>query len=94
MSCACLRRCDPPAPRTLAGALTGAVASNWGDIKVPSAWPALVRTGSQMAQYGTTLALVGGTFATVDVSSRLLCSERLPLNLRCAGCQGCRRSGR
>ncbi|PRW44391.1 outer envelope pore 16- chloroplastic mitochondrial [Chlorella sorokiniana] len=49
-----------------AGALTGAVASNWGDIKVPSAWPALVRTGSQMAQYGTTLALVGGTFATVD----------------------------
>ncbi len=37
-------------------------------IQVPSAWPALVRTGSQMAQYGTTLALVGGTFATVDVS--------------------------
>lgn len=31
-------------------------------------WPALVRTGSQMGQYGATLALVGGTFATVDVS--------------------------
>jgi hypothetical protein len=31
-------------------------------------WPALVRTGGQMAQYGATLALVGGTFATVDVS--------------------------
>jgi hypothetical protein len=33
-------------------------------------WPALVRTGAQMAQYGSTLALVGGTFAAVDVSCR------------------------
>lgn len=50
--------------------------------QVPSAWPALVRTGSQMAQYGTTLALVGGTFAAVDVSHsvelfRLLACMRL-----------------
>jgi hypothetical protein len=50
----------------------GAVTSNWGDIPVvlrDKPWPALVRTGSQMAQYGTTLALVGGTFAVVDVST-------------------------
>ncbi|KAL4428487.1 hypothetical protein ABPG75_002576 [Micractinium tetrahymenae] len=52
-----------------AGALLGAVASNWGDVDVvlrDKPWPALVRTGSQMAQYGSTLALVGGTFAAVD----------------------------
>lgn len=60
-----------PAPPG-AGALLGAVASNWGDIDVvlrDKPWPALVRTGSQMAQYGGTLALVGGTFAAVDVSA-------------------------
>lgn len=52
-----------------AGALFGAVASNWGDIPVvlrDKPWPALVRTGVQMAQHGSTLALVGGTFAAVD----------------------------
>lgn len=62
----------PPA-RCPAGALMGAVTSNWGDIPVvlkDKPWPALARTGSQMAQYGSTLALVGGTFAAVDVSAR------------------------
>ena len=45
--------------------------SNWGDVPVvlrDKPFPALVRTGSVMAQYGATLALVGGTYATVDVS--------------------------
>ncbi|PSC69911.1 outer envelope pore 16-chloroplastic mitochondrial isoform B [Micractinium conductrix] len=52
-----------------AGALMGAVTSNWGEIPQVlqnKPWPALARTGAQMAQYGGTLALVGGTFATVD----------------------------
>lgn len=51
------------------GSLFGAVASNWGDIpKVirDKPWPALVRTGAQMASYGSTLALVGAAFATID----------------------------
>lgn len=55
----------------VAGSLFGAVASNWGDIPVvirDKPWPALVRTGSVMASYGSTLALVGAAFATVDVS--------------------------
>ena len=54
-----------------AGAVFGAVASNWGDVPVvlrDKAFPALVRTGGVMAQYGSTLAMVGGAYATVDVS--------------------------
>ena len=54
----------------VAGSLFGAVASNWGDIPVvlrDKPWPALVRTGSVMAQYGSTLALVGAAFAAADV---------------------------
>lgn len=47
--------------------------TDWGDIPVvlrDKPWPALARTGAQMANYGVTLALVGGTFATVDVRLR------------------------
>lgn len=55
-----------------AGALGGAVVSNWGDVPAVvrnRPWPALVRTGSVMASYGTTLGLVGFTFAAVEVRS-------------------------
>jgi hypothetical protein len=56
----------------VAGSLFGAVASNWGDVPVvlrDKPWPALVRTGSVMAQYGSTVAMVGAAYATVDVSA-------------------------
>ncbi|EFN55413.1 expressed protein [Chlorella variabilis] len=68
-----------------AGALFGAVASNWGDIPVvlrDKPWPALVRTGVQMAQHGSTLALVGGTFAAVDVSPQRPCLSAGPVARR------------
>ena len=53
-----------------AGAILGAVVTNWSEVPQvlrDKPWPALVRTGSVMAHYGATLALVGGTFATVEV---------------------------
>lgn len=53
-----------------AGALLGAVKSNWGDVPVvlrDKPWPALVRTGSVMTQFGTTLGLVGLTYSAVEV---------------------------
>ena len=55
----------------VAGSLFGAVASNWGDVPLvirDKPWPALVRTGSVMMQYGATLGLVGLAYSTVDVS--------------------------
>ena len=55
----------------VAGSLFGAVASNWGDVPLvirDKPWPALLRTGSVMMQYGATLGLVGLAFSTVDVS--------------------------
>jgi mitochondrial import inner membrane translocase subunit TIM22 len=54
----------------IVGGFFGAVASNWGDVPMvlrDKPWPALVRTGSVMVQYGTTLGLVGLAFSTVDV---------------------------
>ena len=52
-----------------AGAILGAVASNWGDVPVilrNKPWPALLRTGSVMLQYGATLGTVTLTYSTVD----------------------------
>ena len=53
-----------------AGSLFGAMLSNWSDVPVvlrDKPWPALMRTGSVMAQHGSTLGVVGLAFAGVDV---------------------------
>ena len=53
-----------------AGSLIGAVLSNWSDVPLvlrDKPWPALMRTGSVMAQHGSTLGVVGLAFAGVDV---------------------------
>lgn len=56
----------------IAGGLLGAISSNWSDVPVvlrDKPWPALVRTGNVMLQYGTTLGLVGLAYSTVEVSA-------------------------
>ncbi|EIE23039.1 mitochondrial import inner membrane translocase, subunit Tim17/22 [Coccomyxa subellipsoidea C-169] len=53
----------------VAGGIMGAVTANWGKVPPVLAdrpWPALKHTGAIMGAYGTTFALVGGTFAVVD----------------------------
>ena len=60
------------------GNILGAIASTWDDVPLVlknKPWPALVRTGSVMMNYGTSLGLVGLTYSTVDVS--LLCAPKV-----------------
>lgn len=55
----------------IAGSLFGAISSNWSEIPVvlkDKPWPALVRTGNVMMQYGATIGVVGLAYSTVDVS--------------------------
>eukprot|EP00887_Chlorella_sp_A99_P004937 scaffold4.g4937.t1 len=76
----------------VAGAIFGAVTSNWGDIPQvvrDKPWPALVRTGSVMAAYGSTLALVGAAFATVDCFAETVRGKKDWVN----GCLGSAAAG-
>eukprot|EP00890_Picochlorum_soloecismus_P005168 jgi/Picsp_1/5652/NSC_03011-R1_tim17 domain-containing protein len=66
-----------------AGSLFGAVFSNWSDVPVvlrDKPWPALMRTGSVMAQHGSTLGVVGLAFAGVDCAAESIRGKKDWLN--------------
>eukprot|EP00884_Botryococcus_braunii_P000033 jgi/Botrbrau1/1002/Bobra.114_1s0040.1 len=59
----------------LAGGFLGGVKANWSDVPLvlrDQPWPALVRTGRIMAQYGITCAAVGIGYASVECISEKL----------------------
>jgi import inner membrane translocase subunit TIM22 len=59
----------------VAGTVLGAVASNWSEVPLVlrnRPWPALVRTGGVMLEYGSTLGAVGLAYSAVDCAAESL----------------------